>query len=197
MKRLFGTGALVLAGTLAGCATGGPDTRYQDPMAVETVTTAFGSTDVQIIAEKMVRSLVESPIFGDERPVVWIYAVKNKTSEHVDTQLITDKIETTLLKSGKVRFTGAAEIGRELREQIDYQNAGGMVDLATAQRRMRQVGAKYALYGEIASIVKENGRSRLIDYHITMKLTNVETGLLEWSDDQSIRKGSTRRLLGR
>ena len=182
---------------LASCASA-PVVQYGDPNSVETVTADFGTTDVQMITEKMVASLLTTPIFGDSRPVIWVYPVRNKTSEHIDTKMITDAIRTQLLKSGRVRFTAASDFAKELQEQLEYQSAGsGLVDQSTAQQQMRQIGAKYALYGEISSIVKSEGRARLVDYRITLNLTGVESGLLEWSDDKTIRKGSARRLVGR
>ncbi len=196
MKPLLKTLAPILFLGLASCSSG-PQVTYQDPTAVETLTTDFGATDVQLIVDKMVGSLIETPIFGTERPVIWISPVANKTSEHIDTKLITDRIRTAMLKSGKVRFTAASDIPRELQDQLDYQSAGrGIVDQKTAARAAKQVGAKYFIYGEITSIVKQEGRSKLVDYFVTLNLTNVETGLIEWADEKAIRKGTTRQLVG-
>lgn len=188
--------ASALALALVSCADSGPEVRYQDPTAVETVTDEFGTTDVQLISEKMVGSLLETPVFGTDRPVIWVAPLRNKTSEHIDTKLVTNKIRTSLIKSGKVRFTAAADVKNELQEQLDYQNDPSVVDPRTAAARAKQIGAKFMLYGEISSIVKESGKSRLVDYTVTLNLTNVATGIIEWADDKTIRKGSTRRAVG-
>ena len=197
MKKITG---FLLVSTVAAClSTGcasGPEVSYQDPTKVETLTNEFGTTDVQMITDKMVASLLETPIFGSDRPVLWVTPIRNKTSEHIDTKMVTDRIRTALLKSGKVRFTAASDIPKELQKQIDYQNESGIVDSSTASRQARQIGAKFMLYGEIGSIVKQAGRSKLVDYQITLNLTNVETGIIEWADDKSIRKGSTRATFG-
>src|ERR1019366_451862 len=120
----------------------------------------------------------------------------NKTSEHIDTKMVTDRIRTALLKSGRVRFTAAADIPKELQQQLAYQSESGIVDPSTAAQQARQIGARFMLFGEIGSIVKQSGRDRLVDYQITLNLTNVETGLIEWADDKAIRKGTTRRVIG-
>src|SRR5437868_3615510 len=57
---------------------------YGDSKATELVTNEFGSSDLQMIAEKMIGSLLESGILVD-RPPVTISTVKNKTSEYIDT----------------------------------------------------------------------------------------------------------------
>lgn len=195
MKNVLIAGVMCL-GVLTGCASG-PAVTYQDPNDVETLTADFGTTDVQLITDKMVSSLLETPVFGSDRPVIWVSQIRNKTSEHIDTKMITDRIRTALLKSGRVRFTAASDIPKELQRQITYQNESGIVDPSTAAGQARQIGAKFMLYGEVGSIVKQAGRSKLVDYQVTLNLTNVETGIIEWADDKSIRKGSTRQLIGR
>ncbi len=187
-----------LAATLffvTGCSSG-PQVSYQDPSKVETLTADFGTTDVQMITDKMVSSLLETPVFGSDRPVIWVSPIRNKTSEHIDTKMVTDRIRTSLIKSGRVRFTAASDIPKELQKQIAYQNEAGIVDSTTASQQARQIGAKFMLYGEIGSIVKQQGRSKLVDYQVTLNLTNVQTGIIDWADDQSIRKGSTRATIG-
>ena len=186
--------AALLLGT--GCSSS-PQVTYQDPTAVETVTSDFGTTDIQLITDKMVSSLLESPVLGSDRPVLWVSPIRNKTSEHIDTKMITDRIRTAMLKSGKVRFTAASDISRELQQQIDYQNDASVVDPRTAVRAAKQVGAKFLVYGEIGSIVKQTDTTKLVDYQVTLNLTNVETGLIEWADDKTIRKGTARAAVGR
>ena len=194
------TAATVAVGAVAALLLGGcasqPQVTYQDPTAVETVTADFGTTDIQLITDRMVSSLLETPVFGAERPVIWVSPIRNKTSEHIDTKMITDRIRTAMLKSGKVRFTAASDISRELQDQVDYQNDASVVDSRTAAKAARQVGAKFMIYGEIGSIVKRTERTTLVDYQVTLNLTNVQTGLIEWADDKTIRKGTARQAVG-
>lgn len=179
---------------LTGCASSGAKVTYQDPSAVETVTADFGSTDLHMIAEKMVNSLIDSPVL-EGRPVVVVLKVKNRTTEHVDTKAITDKIRTTLLKSGKVRFTSSNDIRNDLLDQLEFQNSN-LVDPSTGVQYGKIVGAKFALHGEITSIVKQAGRVKDVWFKINLELSNLENGLLEWADDKEIRKEAKRRTIG-
>ncbi|MEW5800759.1 MAG: penicillin-binding protein activator LpoB [bacterium] len=178
---------------LFGCPT---TVQYGDPGAVDTMTLDFGSTDLQTIAEKMVQSLLVSPVLGDKRPVLFVSQVKNKTAEHIDTKSITDSISTALLKSGKVRFTAASEINKDLLEQLEYQQNAGLVNPATQKQFGKQIGADYMLYGEITSINKSAGRKKDVYYKITLKLADIESGIIEWADEKEIRKGSQKAFLG-
>ncbi len=178
---------LVAFCALSGCAE---KVYYGDATAVETLTTEYGSTDLQMIAEKMVRSMLASPVLsGAGKPVIQVSTVLNKTDEHIDTKAITDKIRTTLIQSGKVQFS-AAEIRQEMIDELEYQKGSGYVDRATSKKIGRQVGADYLLAGEIISIRKEKGGTKDVYYKMTLNLVDLETGLISWADEKEIRKGA-------
>ena len=167
----------------------GTKVQYGDPDAVETLTVDFGSTDLQMIAAKMVQSMLSSPLIQEQnRPVIQVATVKNKTSEHIDTQAITDKIRTTMIQSGKVRFS-AAESREEVLRELEYQRGSGYVDAQTRKQVGKQVGADYLLTGEISSISKQKGNTRDMYFKMNMNLVNLETGLIDWADEKEIRKG--------
>lgn len=176
---------VVIAVSLGACGT---KVQYGDPTAVETLTVDFGSTDLQMIAEKMVQSLLSAPVIQEQhRPVLQVATVKNKTNEHIDTKAITDKIRTTLLNSGKVQFT-AAEVRQEILDELEYQRASGYVDPETRKPVGKQVGTDYLLTGEIASIAKRKDDTRDVYYKVTLNLVDLETGLIAWAEEKEIRK---------
>lgn len=181
---------------VAGCAS---KVEYGEATAVETTTTGFGSTDLQKMAEKMVDSLLTFPpvveITKKGRPVLFVEKIKNKTSEHIDTESITDTISTRLLRSGKFRFVDMTRVD-EVYRQLDFQTDSGMVDPNTAVKIGKQIGAEYMLYGNLSSIVKRASDKKDVYYKFTMKLMHLETGLLEWSDEKEIRKTKGKTLFG-
>jgi uncharacterized protein (TIGR02722 family) len=197
MKRIFGIVLAVLTVFLAaGCAST-PQVTYGNPEQVETVTADFGSTDLQIIAEKMVNSLLASPVLtSGTRPVFYVHRVKNMTDEHIDTKSVTDKIRVTLLKSGKVRFSAVNEVNDEILKQLEYQTKSGVVDPKTARSAGSQVGADYFLFGELTSIKKSAGRVKDVYFKFTLNLVNIKTGLIEWADEKEIRKEAKKPLMG-
>jgi len=192
--RLFAPGAcLVFLALLAGCAG---NVEYGDAGAVETVTVDFGSTDLQLIAEKMVGSLLASPTLqGGEPPVLQMSRFRNKTDEHIDTKAITDKIRTALVQSGKVRFT-AAEVRDEIVDELEYQQKSGYVSEETRKRIGNMIGADYLLTGEMTSIRKRSGRKTDLYFLVTLNLVDLRTALIAWSEQKEIRKEATRPLLG-
>ncbi len=121
----------VIALLASGCANTSPtlgskkNISYGDTKAVETVTNEFGSTDLQMIAESMTRSLAQSGILQG-RPVVQVYDVKNKTSEYIDTREITTSIKTQLMKTGVARFASDNTAMQSQVDQLKLQNQSGL-----------------------------------------------------------------------
>ena len=181
---------------LGGCAS---KVEYGDAGSVETVTTGFGSTDLQMIAEKMVDSVLTFPpivkVTNERRPVIFVDSVKNKTTEHIDTESITDTISTRLLRSGKFRFVDMSRV-KDVAEQLDFQANSGMVDQKTAARMGRHIGAEYMLYGNFSSIVKKGDDVKDVYYKFTLKLMHLESGIIEWTDEKEIRKTREKKMFG-
>ena len=199
MKKLLLVSTIGLTLSLmAGCANK-PVVRYGDAQAVETTSITSGSTDLQKIAQQMTESLLQSPVVGtvtaNKRPIVFVDTVKNKTSEHIDTESLTDSISTQLLRSGKFRFVDMTKV-TAVREQLNYQNEGGLVDPNKAVQFGKQVGAEYMLYGNLASIVKTDADKSDVYYKFTMRLMDLESGLIEWADETEIRKTRSKELVG-
>lgn len=182
--------SIIVLAALGGCAK--DVVRYGDARGVETVTNQFGSTDLQIIAESMTRSLLNHPLLNQgTRPVVTVQDVKNKTSEYVDTRAITDTIRSELLKSGKIRFAVDSTGMEQQVEEINRQQ-GELYERKEAVKPGRMVGADYRLEGNIVSIVKQGEDIKDVYYKFNLQLWNIENGLLEWTDEKEIRKTTTK-----
>lgn len=198
MKRTFILVPLLAVGALGLSAC--TNVKYGDATAVETVNTDFGSTDLQMIAEKMVDDLLASGAVaqisaGGKRPILFVDKIKNKTTEHIDTESITDTMSTKLLNSGKFRFVDMTTVNAVM-DQMDYQKNSGLVDEAKAVHMGKQLGAQYMLYGNFSSIVKTSGNTRDVYYKFTMKLTDIESGLVEFQSEKEIRKTKKKSLMG-
>jgi penicillin-binding protein activator len=183
--------ALAAAALLAGCAKE-EKTSYGDARGVETLTNQFGSTDLQMIAETMARSMQQAPVIAaGNLPIVTVQEVKNKTSEYIDTRSITDSIRAELQKGGRVRFAVDApgmtqQIDEIKRQQSEYYAKEAAVE------KGQMVGAQYRMEGNITSIVKEVKNTKDVYYKFNLQLWNIRNGLLEWSDEKEIRKTSSK-----
>ena len=191
--------ASVIALVLAGCqttspTTGTPGVSYGDAKAVETVTTDLGSTDIQMISEKMTQGLIQTPEIQTlikKRQLLMASPVQNKTSEYFDTKLITDTILTQLQKNG-VRYTIEADNMQNQVDELRRQNKTGLYDKSKTVKMGKMQGAKYRLDGSISSIVKRTTDLKDVYYKMNMRLIDIETGVVEWSDEKEIRKSARR-----
>ncbi|MEE4249069.1 MAG: penicillin-binding protein activator LpoB [Alcanivoracaceae bacterium] len=195
MKKVWLAAVLALATVISGCAS----VEYGDATASETVTTGFGSTDLQMIAAKMVDDVLAFPpvvqITAQRRPVMFVDRIKNKTTEHIDLESVTDTIESKLINSGKFRFVDMTVVDR-VRQQLEYQRDSGMVDDQQAMVMGRQIGAEYMLYGNMSSIVKRDSNTKDVYYKFTLKMLHLETGIIEWSGEKEIRKSKKGGWIG-
>ncbi|WP_369989054.1 penicillin-binding protein activator LpoB [Pseudomonas xanthosomatis] len=188
--------AAIAIALVSGCSTpspvlGGKNISYGDSKAVELVTNEFGSTDLQMIAESMTRSLAQSGVLSG-RPVVQVYDVKNKTSEYIDTREITTSIKTQLMKSGVARFASDNNAMQSQVDQLKLQNQSGLYKKSTVAKTGNMIAAKYRLEGSISSIVKRSSDYKDVFYKFSLQLIDVESGLAEWMDEKEIRKTTER-----
>ncbi|MDR1662088.1 MAG: penicillin-binding protein activator LpoB [Azoarcus sp.] len=187
----------LLALSLSACQTAnsptvgdGSGVSYGDAKAVETVTTDLGSTDIQTTSEKMTQSLLQTPLLQDivrKRGLLMASPVENKTSEYFDTKLITDAVLAQLQKNG-VRYVIA---GDEMQNQVDElrrQNQSGLYKKSSVAKVGNMQGAQYRLDGSVSSITKRGAGLKDVYYKINMRLIEIESGIVEWSDEKEIRK---------
>lgn len=163
---------------------------------------AYDFSDKKKIVDSLVEPLLaKSPLAEDNsRPVIIIYGIANKTSEHIDTSGITDDIRLKLLKSGRFRFVN--ETQREnIAKETGYQQ-GGSVDPSTRIALGKQLGAKYMLSGTLRSIEKEEGpgirvtKKSLRYYSLNLELTDLKTSLITWADGVELAREASRPIIG-
>jgi uncharacterized protein (TIGR02722 family) len=187
---------------------------YDDPDKVETLNIDFGSTDLQTLAGNMVDSLIQSPQLnyikhdyddkGDQRIVTVMGGVENRTSEHIDTQSITDKMQVKLLNSGKFRFVAAEQGQSEIEKQVSFQQGSGRVEAEKAREFGKQFGADVVVYGSLRSIEKEKDRSIEsggtkkddVYYQFVLNCVNIDTGEIIWAEEAELRKTAKTGIFG-
>ena len=181
---------------VTGCATG-MKTQRVDPGYEGQAYTTFSATDLIIVAEKMAQSLVEHFDFGDQRPLVRIDTVKNKTDEHIDTKSITDSITTKIVNSRKVRFAV------DYAERQDYEKRAAeeafetrISDEDRETFLSDQKAPRYRIYGELTNIRTITTDTKDVFYKFTLKMVDFKSGTLEWADETQLRKVGKKRLFG-
>jgi len=172
---------------MSACAT----SHYVRPDEVTEWDADYTDTDLKMLTEKMVMSLSEAdlPEAGEKPTLAFLY-IGNRTSQHIDTEGISDKIMVQLVKLGKFRV-----VDRELLMQQAQEAAlvgSQRIDVAGAVKLGGLVGADYFLTGDLFSIEKVGASKELKYYNLTMRLVDVKTSEIVWAEEKEIKKSASR-----
>lgn len=150
----------------------------------------WNDTDVRIVADQIVAGCLASPRIaeypanhGGKLPVIVVGSYRNKSDEHLDTEIITKKLEAALVNSGKVEFVASSSERDEVRNERNDQQINSSED--TAKSLGNETGADFILQGSVKTIVDTDGKIMSRTYYVTTELINIETNKKIWMDDNS------------
>lgn len=178
---------LTLSLWVIGCAG---ESVYVPPDSVTQFDDSYSDTDLRIMAEQMTRSLITTPkIANSTKPlVVAILDIQNKTSQHINTEDITDKLMMAMLKTGRMRFVDRTLL-KSMAKEISLSSTG-LVDPAQQKQLGKMAAADILMSGEITSINKANARASMTYYRLSLHLTDLETNEIIWADETEIKKSA-------
>jgi hypothetical protein len=112
--------------------------------------------------------------------------VLNKTSEHIDAENFIKKIELTIFNSGIADLVESESFRDKLREERAQQQDFSSSD--TASQWGLEVGADLMLFGEMTSETDVYNNKRVVNYIVTLFLTDIETNKRVWYGQKEIKK---------
>ena len=180
MKKLV---SIIFLMILIGC--GG--TSYKDPSQA-TGSMEWGPKEIKITVDKMVNSLY-SFLKDDYRQSAFIQfkRFQNRTSEHIDTSLISNEIQTKLIQK-RIKFIDDSLEPDALKEM--EKGMTGLVNPEDAIPIGELKSPNLYLTGEIRENVRYvNGRN-LQYLQITLRLNSLRTNVVEWQDQQEFLKST-------
>ena len=204
VQVLIGAAAAAL---MCGCAMTARETQLDR----QAMSAALEPQDVRRTVEKMVDSMItDADVIkevGGNKPVLDIASVKNRSTMHIDMNMITSSIRTKLIRSRLFRFVDRTTAADDL-QMMNDQALNGLVDQKKAVRAGQQSAAQMYLYGELSEMrqsvrdASENWMnitfSETTDryYKFNLNLKDLRTGEIIWTDEQEIRKDEKRRYFG-
>ncbi len=167
---------------------------YADPGEKEIIDDRWNETDARKTAEILINSMIKKSWLSNHKranknnkPVVIIDDVENRTDEHIDIKALMESIRNELINSGQIRFVNKSRRDAILKE-IKFQNESGMVSGSTQKKKGRQIGADFFLGGAISNKVNKQGGKKTVVYQTNLILTNLETAEIVWSENYKIKK---------
>jgi uncharacterized protein (TIGR02722 family) len=180
---------------LAGCAAQGTQVR-RDDSAVD-LSGEWNDVDADLVAKEMIRDCMNSAWSDKFRqknnrpPVVKLYPIRNKSSDHVETKYFTKQVEKALVNSGNIEVVAASDEASVTRQEQADQ--GRHASDETMKSAGNESGADYIMNGWVVSQNDSDGGGRSIKAFVTtMELTDVQTQKKVWLNDKKIKKQVTR-----
>lgn len=150
---------------------------------------SFSAEDQVSLVRKISYDMQNSPAIrnaiGNNHPTLMVDVIHNKTSEHIDTESLTDTLKVNIINSGMFHI-----INRNvslLTREAQLNNAG-LTDQNKAIKLGKLYGAQYVLYGNFSSIVNYASNTQNTFYKFTVILQNIETGEEIWVGEATINK---------
>ncbi|MFA6733914.1 MAG: penicillin-binding protein activator LpoB [Sphaerochaetaceae bacterium] len=179
----------VIALILAGCTT--TKVKRLSENTKMDLSGRWNDTDIQLISNSMIQdclkgSWIKAKTKSGGKPVVIIGVVENRSSEHIDTTIISKKLEAALVNSGKVLTVNDFENRDLLVSEREYQEENATKK--TAKVSGKETGADYMLLGSVKTNLDQEGKKSVRTYYVSLELVNIETGVKVWMNEDSIKK---------
>lgn len=152
----------------------------------------WNDTDARLTAEEMISDVLSRVWLENftakegEKPVVIVGTIRNKSSEHIETETFVKEIERELINSGKVRFVASKEEREEVREEREDQQSQATEESAAALAA--ETGADFMLKGVITSITDAIEGKRVVTYKVDMELIDLESNEKVWIGSNEVKK---------
>ena len=146
-------------------------------------------------AEKMTESMIASgALKAEQKPVIAIDNIVNDTTQRIDSDILTKKIRTTLLKSGKAQIATNFSGEDTTSDKVRTKRSDDEYNQSTIAQKGTLVAPNMSLSGKMLqrNLKLESGWFSAVDtrveYYLQLTLTDLKTGLSVWEDEQPIIK---------
>ncbi len=183
------TSFLLIVLLLVGCAR---SVRRIDPNQSIDLSGRWNDSDSRQVSNKMISDLLASEKFKEyvkqlgKKPTIIVGLVRNKTSEHIESEAYIKKLELAIFNSGAADLVESDSFRDKLRQERAQQQ--DFSDPGTVAKWGKEVGANLMLFGEMTSETDLYQKERLVNYITTLFLTDMETNKRVWYGQEEIKK---------
>ncbi|HDP80122.1 MAG TPA: penicillin-binding protein activator LpoB [Spirochaetes bacterium] len=164
-------------------------TQYRDA-AKDKGSREWGPKEIKMTVNTMVGSLYTFLKDEWKKPAfIEVKKFRNKTSEHIDTKMISDEISTNLIKK-RIRFIDRSLTEDALKEM--EMGMTGLIDPDSAIPVGMLKSPNFYLTGDIRDNVRTVGGKSLQYVVVTMQLVELKTGMVAWQDRQEFLKATSK-----
>jgi penicillin-binding protein activator len=163
-----------------------------DPSKQIDLSGRWNDSDSRMVANQMVSQFLNSPRYREyatewgKRPAIIVGYIQNKTSEHIDAENFVKRFELEIFNSGLADLVESRDFRETIREERADQQEFATPE--TAARWGRETGAQLMLFGVMSSETDVYRNRRVVNYIITLYLTDIETTRRIWYGQEEIKK---------
>ena len=121
-----------------------------------------------------------------KKPVLIVGTIRNKSSEHIETETFSKDLEREMINNGRVTFVANKMERGELRSERTEQQTWAREE--TQKRLAAETGADYMLQGGIKTIIDKEGNQQVKFYQVDMELIHLESNEKVWIGSKKIKK---------
>lgn len=152
----------------------------------------WNDTDSKLVAEEMIKDVLNRPWISDfrnandDRPVVIVGNIANKSSEHIESETFIKDVEREFINSGLVRVVQNSVFREKLREERAQQ--GDFASVETQAKWGKELGADFMMFGVITSVTDSYKKEKVVNYKVNLELASIESSEKVWIGDKEIKK---------
>ncbi|MDR2142917.1 MAG: penicillin-binding protein activator LpoB [Treponema sp.] len=145
----------------------------------------WNDTDLRKASDALIQACLETPRLSQfeaaqrRLPVIIVGNFRNASDEHIDTSILSQRLEAAILNSGKAEFVASGDLRQEIRSEREDQHSGYTSDESTAALG-RETGADFIMTGSVKTIVDRYDKTAVRSYFITAELTDITTNRRVW-----------------
>lgn len=151
------------------------------------LTGEWNDTDVHIVCADLLEECLDSvrlrtfEIQNGRLPLLIVGSFRNDSDEHIDTSIISKKMQNAIINSGRADFMASSEQRAETRAEILSQQAWSNQDVA--KTIANEDAADFMLQGSVKTIVQKNGKQSVRTYFVYCELIDIESGRVIWTGE--------------
>ncbi|MDR0465218.1 MAG: penicillin-binding protein activator LpoB [Treponema sp.] len=186
MKKIF----VILVTVFILSACGSTNVKRVESGSQPDLSGYWNDIDVRKVCDALINDCLSSPrvnqairASGSRIPMVIVGRFRNASSEQIDTEIISLRMENAIFNSGRLDFVSGGDTRDDIRqERLDQQNWASEETMAKLRR---ETGADYMMTGSVHTIVDREGNRTVRTYYVTAELTNIETNERMWMSQNS------------
>lgn len=152
----------------------------------------WNDTDSRLVSEAMIDELLNGRVIVnlmneyENKPVLIIGTIRNRSSEHISIQSFIKDMERELVNSGSFKVVASNIERDEIRNEKEMQQSNA--SLETATRLAQETGADIMLIGSIITITDQIDKTRVVYYQVDLELIDLETTEKLWIGSKKHKK---------